>query len=95
MMLDNRLKRCIALLCIIIIIVYASLMFFLHSHECLDADCSICALVETSRGKLIGSALIAIGFQLTTIAFLISREYKVKPLGGDTTPVALKVKLSD
>ena len=94
MMRSKKRNSVVAVLCIVIIIAYASIIFIPHEHECLDADCSVCALIETSRNTMIGLALAATVHQLANIIFTISNTYKSIPLGNDT-PVALKVKLSD
>ena len=87
-------KNIVVILCVIIIIAYTSIVFLPHVHDCVGADCSVCALIETSRNTMIGLALAATVHQLANIIFTISNTYKSIPLGNDT-PVALKVKLSD
>ena len=87
-------KNIVAILCIIIII-YTSIVFLPHVHDCVGPDCTVCALIETSRNTLIGLALIAAVCQLANIVFSISNSYKSVPSGNNGTPVALKVKLSD
>ena len=88
-------KNIVVILCIIIIIAYASIVFLPHIHDCVGPDCTVCALIETSRNSLIGLALIAVVYQLANILFTISCSYKSIPSGNNGTPVALKVKLSD
>ena len=88
-------KNIVALLCILIIVVYISIVFLPHVHDCVDPDCTVCALIETSRNTLIGLALLAVVYQLPNIVFTISSSYKSIPSGNQATPVALKVKLSD
>ena len=88
-------KNIVALLCIIIIIAYTSIVFLPHIHDCARPDCTVCALIETSRNTLIGLALIAVVYQFENIVFTISSSYKSIPSGNNGTPVALKVKLSN
>ena len=88
-------KNIVALLCILIIVVYASIVFLPHVHDCVGPDCTVCTLIETSRNSLIGLALIAVVYQFANIVFTISSSYKSIPSGNQGTPVALKVKLSD
>ena len=64
-------------------------------HDCARPDCTVCTLIETSRNSLIGLALIAVVYQFANIVFTISSSYKSIPSGNQSTPVALKVKLSD
>ena len=88
-------KSIVALLCILIILVYTSVVFLPHAHDCVGPDCTVCALIETSLSSLIGLALIAVVYQFANIVFTISCSYKSIPSGNNGTPVALKVKLSD
>ena len=88
-------KNIVVILCIIIIIAYTSIVFLPHIHDCVGPDCTVCALIETSRNSLIGLALIAVVYQFANIVFTISSSYKSILLGNKGTPVALKVKLSD
>lgn len=88
-------KNIVALLCILIIVVYTSIVFLPHIHDCVGPDCTGCALIETSRNWLIGLALIVVVYQFANIVFTISSSYKSIPSGNQGTPVALKVKLSD
>ena len=88
-------KNIVVILCILIIVVYTSIVFLPHAHDCVGSDCTVCALIETSRNTLIGLALLAVVYQLPNIVFTISSSYKSIPSGNQGTPVALKVKLSD
>ena len=88
-------KNIVALLCILIIVVYTSIVFLPHVHDCARPDCTVCALIETSRNTLIGLALIAVVYQFANIVFTISSLYTSILSGNKGTPVALKVKLSD
>ena len=93
-----RSKKCnsiIAFLCILLIIAYTPIIFLPHAHNCVGSDCTVCALIETSRNTMIGLVLAATVHQLANILFTISCSYKSIPSGNNGTPVALKVKLSD
>ena len=85
----------VAFLCILLVIAYTSVVFLPHAHDCVGSDCTVCALIETSRNTLIGFALIAVVYQFANIVFIISSLYKSILSGDKGTPVALKVKLSD
>ena len=88
-------KNIVVILCIIIIIAYTSIVFLPHIHDCVGPDCTVCALIETSRNTMIGLLLVATVHQLANILFTISSSYKSILSGNKGTPVALKVKLSD
>ena len=90
----NR-KSIIAFLCILLVIVYTSIIFLPHAHDCVGSDCTVCALIEITRNTMIGLALAATVHQLANILFTISCSYKSIQSGNNGTPVALKVKLSD
>ena len=93
-----RSKKCnsiIAFLCILLIIAYTPIIFLPHAHHCVGSDCTVCALIETSRNMMIGLVLATTVHQLANILFTILCSYKSIPSGNNGTPVALKVKLSD
>ena len=94
-MLSKNWKSIVAFLCILLVIAYTSIIFLPHAHDCVGSDCTVCALIETSRNSLIGLALIAVVYQFANIVFTISSSYKSILSGNKGTPVALKVKLSD
>ena len=92
---SKYLKMIIVLLCVILILAYAFIMVVPHFHECIGIDCSICALLQSSRNILIVSALSASFCQLTKNVFLILDTQPGLFSDRDATPVGLKVKLSD
>ena len=94
-MLSKNWKSIVAFLCIVLVIVYTSIVFLPHAHDCVGPDCTVCALIETSRNTMIGLVLAATVHQLANIIFLILSAYKSIPLGNSGTPIVLKVKLSD
>ena len=94
-MLSKNWKSIVAFLCILLVITHTSILFLPHVHDCVDPDCTVCTLIETSRNSLIGLALIAVVYQFANIVCTISSSYKSILSGNKGTPVALKVKLSD
>lgn len=94
-MRSNKCNSIIAFLCILLVIAYTSIIFLPHAHDCVSSDCTVCALIETSRNTMIGLVLVATVHQLANILFTISCSYRSIPSGNNGTPVALKVKLSD
>ena len=85
----------VALLCVILILAYACTVFLPYSHGVCDSDCSVCARIER-----IGRILVAIVF-CAAIYHLIDRERIISHAFCSmiqvckTTPVGLKVKLSN
>ena len=97
-MLSKNWKSIVAFLCILLVIVYTSIVFLPHAHDRVGSDCTVCALIEASRNTMntmIGLVFAAAVHQLANILFTISCSYKSIPSGNNGTPVALKVKLSD
>ena len=95
MMRSKKWNSFVAVLCIVIIIAYASVIFIPHPHDCVGVDCSVCALIETSRNTLIVIALSGAVWQLSDVAFLIPNTHYFIFFSNNGTPVSLKVKLSD
>lgn len=88
-------QKLLAILCLILVFSYTSAVFLPHSHECIDTDCAICTLLDTSRYVLIGITLCAVAGTLPALGFGIRNPYAYISEGRDTTPVGLKVKISD
>ena len=95
MMRSKKWKRFAAVLCTVIFISYAFVIFIPHTHECVGMDCSVCALAETSRNILIGIALTGATRQLANTALVGPNASYFPFCGNNETLVALKVKLSD
>ncbi len=95
-MIKNKIfKKAVAILCIALILAYASVIFLPYTHKCVGTDCVICAIIETSRNLLLGLVLSASLWQLTNFALLISNtHFYIVPV-RDETPIGLKVKLSN
>ena len=83
------------ILTVILILAYAIILLLPCSHECVEADCSICAIIETSCKILIGIILSASFGQLTKKLFTFLHTHAGCLLAFDSTPVGLKVKLSE
>ena len=92
---QRKLKGALAILCVLVILAYASIVFLPHTHECAGVDCSVCAIIETSRNLLLGAALSAALCQLPCFPLVIPNTHFYIESVRDSTPVALKVKLSD
>ena len=70
-MLSKNWKSIVAFLCILLVIAYTSIIFLPHAHDCVSSDCTVCALIETSRNTMIGLVLVATVHQLANILFTI------------------------
>ena len=94
-MFKRNVKKMIAILMSVLIFVYAFIALLPHSHKCVEADCSICGIIESSRKILLGIALSAGCFQLVKLLFVLLYTNSDILSVRDSTPVGLKVKLSD
>lgn len=95
-MIKNRIsKTAVTALCIILILAYASVMLLPYTHECAGTDCAICAVIKTSSLLLLGLALSAALCQLANFSFSFSNVQNHIVSSRDTTPIGLKVKLSN
>ena len=89
------LKKATVLLCILFLLLYISVAFFPHAHESRDADCALCALLQSSRDILYALALCALLYHFCgQSARTLVAHHRVQQI-RDITPVGLKVKLSD
>ena len=94
-MFKQNVKKMIAILMSVLIFVYAFIALLPHPHKCVETDCSICCMIESSRKILLGIALSAGCFQLFKQPFVLLYAYSDILSVRDGTPVGLKVKLSD
>lgn len=94
--MKNRIFRtAIALLCLALILLYASAVFLPHDHERCDSHCIACTVMETGKSIFAG---------LTSLSLLVAldpTEQLLALLGPEgifsikNTPVKLRVKLSN
>ena len=70
-MQSKKWKSVVAFLCILLIIAYTAIIFLPHAHDCVGSDCTVCALIETSRNTIIGLVIAASAHQLANILFTI------------------------
>ena len=91
----KRLKLAISVIIIVMLLLYAFIAYIPNGHECVDADCVICNMVDSSNRILMGAAFLSMTHLCPLLTFLVffSRERIVSLC--DSTPVGLKVKLSD
>ena len=96
MLRRNKHIRIIALvLTLALILACAFIAFLPYSHECAGSDCSVCALIESTRRVLLAAASATVLAKAAkTPVFLLGTYSDTEPVRNET-PVGLKVKLSD
>ncbi len=89
------LKKLCAVLCVVLIVAYASVVFLPHSHDSVDTDCAACLIIESTLELLYLAVLIlAVGW--LPQSFIYNPKPYIHILSGrESTPVGRKVKLSD
>jgi hypothetical protein len=92
---EITLKRLMAVLCIFLILLYASIAFIPHSHDRLSSECEVCSFVANSHDVLGFMVLACAITLLNELYFIIVNTHHHLFSGRDGTPVGLKVKLSD
>ena len=91
----GRFRRFFAVVCILLILVYASVSLLPHSHENGVENCAVCALIKSTdcTASVVGLCLILSFFNsICSRTFDAFREAMIL---HDNAPVWLKVKLSD
>ena len=89
------LRRPLAVLFILLILMNASVAFLPHSHDYPNAACSVCILAESSRELLLGALLTAAVCLSAHLVCVMLLRYIRRLSIREHTPVALKVKLSN
>ena len=91
----KRLRITLSVLIIVVLVAYAFITYMPHGHECADADCVICNLADSRNDFLLNAALLSMAQLLPLLLFLLSCSHKRIVSLCESTPVGLKVKLSD
>ena len=89
------LKITLSVIIIVVLLAYAFIAYMPHGHECVDADCVICNMVDARNDFLMGAALLSMAQLLPLLIFLLSFSHGRIVSLHESTPVGLKVKLSD
>ena len=89
------LKIALSVMIIVVLVAYALIAYTPNGHRCVGADCVICNMVDSRNNMLIHAALLSMAQLLPLLMCLLplSRERIVSFC--ESTPVGLKVKLSD
>ena len=85
----------ISIIVIAMLVAYTFITYLPHEHECIDADCTICNMVDSKNDILTGAALLSTAQLLPLLSFIFLFAYKQVVSFGKSTPVGLKVKLLD
>lgn len=91
--MKNTWKTLLALACVIFLLAYISVAFFPHAHSHQN-DCALCTILHSSREILGALLLCAFVFLAAADRVTFHKSARLCQL-RDTTPVSLKVKLSD
>ena len=95
MMREVTKKRTVALIFVISVLICFLIVLMPHSHDCIEVDCTVCALTEITRDTIGGLALSAAVYLLVVAVSIILNLRSYISSERDFTPVGLKVKLSD
>ena len=93
--MKKGLFRAMALICILLVILYASAVFLPHDHQGCDSECVACAVIEKWETLISGMAICALlcGFDLyDKVLTTIGHDHIAQT---ENTPVKLRVKLSN
>ena len=92
----NKRTGAVALILTLALIFSCAFILFLpHTHECVEAECVACALIESSRDMILTAASAAILHQAARMLALLLVSCSDITSTRDATPVGLKVKLSN
>ena len=91
----STLKMIMAAMCVVLVLAYAFIVFLPHTHECMETDCAVCAMIEESCNLLVAIVLSATVFQMAKYGVFVHYIHTHILSIRDGTPVGLKVKLSD
>ena len=88
-------KAMVAALTVVLILAYAVLAFLPHTHACAQLDCAACVLVQILRAT--ASALAVAASLCAFVPLLpVAVDARLAPLSArESSPVGLKVKLSN
>ena len=87
-------RRLLSSLLAVLMLCSFLVLFASCAHECMDADCAVCALIDTAR-HLLGTLLFATAAKViadVTAHIRISGQRIL--FSADRSPITLKVKLS-
>lgn len=92
---QKKLNTAIAVLCVVLILSGTFVIFLGHSHGPCDSDCTICALIESSKEFFASLVCCSAIWQVLHFGYSLTASCCCNLSKHNTTPVGLKVKLSD
>ena len=90
----KRLKISLSVIIIVVLVAFAFIAYMPHGHGGVDEDCVICNFVDSRNNALMGAALLSLTQLLPHLSFLSFSLKRILSL-YESTPVGLRVKLSD
>ena len=92
---NQKFRRLLAFICILLVLVYASALLLPHSHEDGDEHCVICALIKVTGGIPAATGLYFLFSFREASPYRCFDPFHDALILHDSAPVWLKVKLSD
>ena len=87
-------RRLLSSLLAVLMLCSFLMLFASCAHECMDADCAVCALIDTARHLLGAILLIAVIGEIADVAAHTRQSGQRILFSADRSPITLKVKLS-
>ena len=91
----NRLRITLLIIVIALLVTYAFIAYIPHGHDCIDSDCFICNMINAKDKLLSNASLLSVINPLLLIIFMLPAARKRIVALCESTPVGLKVKISD
>ena len=95
MSLLKNVKQLLSIILIALLVTYALIVYLPHGHDCLETDCAVCNIINSSKDILFCASLLATLQLLPRIISILPALHERIILFREETPVGLKVKLSD
>ena len=91
----NRLKIALLVIVIALLVTYAFIAYMPHGHKCIESDCFICNMISSKDKLIINVSLLHVTNPLLLIILILLAAHERIVALCESTPVGLKVKLSD
>ena len=87
-------KRLLSSLLAVLMLCSFLILFASCAHECMDADCAVCLLIDFARQLFGAILLIAVLGEIADVAAHTRQSGQRLLFSADRSPITLKVKLS-